>query len=568
MSFDGLFTKAMTEELKEALLHGRINKIHQPYKNEIIMVIRANGKNHKLLLSAHPSYARVQLTGEEYENPSVPPMFCMLLRKHLEGYMIEDIHQVGLDRMIILEVKGRNDIGDVSYKQLIIEVMGRHSNIILVDKSRNMILDSIKHLSPSVNSHRTVLPGNEYIFPPSQDKLNPLDAEGEDVLRSLDFNSGKLDKQIVGSFSGVSPLAAKEIVHRAGLGTQAAIADSFLHFMTDLKEHRTSPTLITGDKETFYWCPLDHVEGERQTFTTLSGLLDRFFYQKASRDRVKQQGNDLERFIRNERDKNENKIVKLERTLQEAKDADRYQLLGELLTSNLYAVQRGMEEVSVVNYYDEEGGSVTIPLNPQKSPSENAQNYFSRYQKAKHAVQVVQEQIEKATDELAYFEQLLQQLESASTKDIEGIREELEEEGYLRVRKNQKKKKANEKPMLESYTATDGTKILVGKNNKQNDYLTNKVAAKSDIWLHTKDIPGSHVVIRDPSPSDETLLEAANLAAYFSKARESGSVPVDYTEVRQVKKPRGAKPGFVIYENQQTVYVTPDLDQVRAMRDR
>jgi predicted ribosome quality control (RQC) complex YloA/Tae2 family protein len=227
-----------------------------------------------------------------------------------------------------------------------------------------------------------------------------------------------------------------------------------------------------------------------------------------------------------------------------------------------------MEEVSVVNYYDEEGGSVTIPLNPQKSPSENAQGYFSRYQKAKHAVQVVQEQIEKATDELAYFEQLLQQLESASTRDIEGIREELEEEGYLRVRKNQKKKKAHEKPMLESYTATDGTKILVGKNNKQNDYLTNKVAAKSDIWLHTKDIPGSHVVIRDPSPSDETLLEAANLAAYFSKARESGSVPVDYTEVRQVKKPRGAKPGFVIYENQQTVYVTPDLDQVRAMKDR
>ncbi|WP_445509380.1 Rqc2 family fibronectin-binding protein [Rossellomorea marisflavi] len=568
MSFDGLFTKAMTEELKEALLHGRINKIHQPYKNEIIMVIRANGTNHKLLLSAHPSYARVQLTGEEYENPPVPPMFCMLLRKHLEGYMIEDIHQIGLDRMIILEVKGRNDIGDVSYKQLIIEVMGRHSNIILVDKGRNMILDSIKHLSPSMNSHRTVLPGNEYIFPPSQDKLNPLDAAGEDVLRSLDFNSGKLDKQIVGSFSGVSPLAAKEIVHRAGLGTQAAIADSFLHFMADLREHRTSPTLVSGDKETFYWCPLDHVKGERHSFTTLSGLLDRFFYQKASRDRVKQQGNDLERFIRNERDKNENKIVKLERTLQEAKDADRYQLLGELLTSNLYAVQRGMEEVSVVNYYDEEGGSVTIPLNPQKSPSENAQGYFSRYQKAKHAVQVVQEQIEKATDELAYFEQLLQQLESASTKDIEGIREELEEEGYLRVRKNQKKKKANEKPVLESYTATDGTKILVGKNNKQNDYLTNKVAAKSDIWLHTKDIPGSHVVIRGASPSDETILEAANLAAYFSKARESGSVPVDYTEVRQVKKPRGAKPGFVIYENQQTVYVTPDLDQVRAMKDR
>ncbi|MCA1053453.1 NFACT family protein [Rossellomorea aquimaris] len=567
MSFDGLFTRAMVFELKEAVMNGRINKVHQPYKNEIIMVVRANGKNHKLLLSAHPSYSRVQLTKEEYENPSVPPMFCMLLRKHLEGYIIEDIRQSELDRMIVFEVKGRNEIGDVSYKQLIVEVMGRHSNIILVDKERNMILDSIKHISPSMNTHRTVLPGHEYVMPPRQDKGNPLEATEEDVLRALDFNAGKLDKQIVQSFAGISPLFAKEVIEHAGLGKQAAIAQSFLDLVGKAKDHQISPTLIIGEKEVFYWARLDHVEGEELAFPSLSELLDRFFHQKAARDRVKQQGNDLERFIRNERDKNVNKIEKLKQTLKDAEQADRYQLLGELLTSNLYAVERGMTEVSVVNYYDEDGGSITIPLNPQKSPSENAQLYFSRYQKAKNAIEIVNEQINKAEDEIIYLERLMQQLESASTKDVEEIREELEEEGYLKARKQNKKKKTNVKPILEKYRSSDGTQILVGKNNKQNDYLTNKAAGKDDIWLHTKDIPGSHVVIKSNDPSEQTIKEAANIAAYFSKARESSSVPVDFTAVRQVKKPKGAKPGFVIYEGQQTVYVTPDLDLVRSLKE-
>jgi predicted ribosome quality control (RQC) complex YloA/Tae2 family protein len=566
MSFDGLFTRAMTKELKETLQSGRINKIHQPYKNEIIMIIRANGKNHKLLLSAHPSYARMQLTEENYENPSVPPMFCMLLRKHLEGYMIEDIHQVGLDRMIIMEVKGRNEIGDVSYKQLIIEIMGRHSNIILVDKERSMILDSIKHISPSMNTHRTVLPGHEYRQPPEQDKRNPLEATNDTILRAIDFNSGKIDKQLVQNFAGLSPLVAKEVTHLAGLANQNTIPPSFLSLMKKMKEHQYKPTFISGEKEVFYSIDLEHVKGEKQSFSTLSSLLDRYFYQKAARDRVKQQANDLERFVKNEKEKNENKIKKLELTLEDAKKADHYQLLGELLTSNLYAVERGMESIDVINYYDEEGETITIPLNPQKTPSDNAQLYFSKYQKAKNATKIVHEQIEKAKEEIQYFDQLLQQLESASTRDVEEIREELEEEGYLKTRRKTKKKKGNEKPLLEQYTSTDGESILVGKNNKQNDYLTNRVANKNDIWLHTKDIPGSHVVIKADQPSEQTIKEAANIAAYFSKARESSSVPVDFTEVKQVKKPKGAKPGFVIYEGQQTVYVTPDLDLIRSLK--
>lgn len=568
MSFDGLFTRAMTKELIETLKGGRINKIQQPYKNEIIAVVRANGKNHKLLLSAHPSHARVQITNEAHENPSEPPMFCMLLRKHLEGYILEDIHQIGLDRIIVFEVKGRNEIGDTSYKQLIVEIMGRHSNITLVDKARNIILDSIKHVSFAVNSHRAILPGQEYVLPPSQDKTNPFAADEQEILRRIDFNSGKIDKQLVASFAGISPLFAKEVIHHAGLANRTTVPKSFLHFMGLVKEHSIKPAITAGEqKESFYLFPLQHIKGESREFNSLSGMLDRYYFGKAERDRVKQQSNDLERFIVNEKEKNEKKIEKLKRTLKEAENADKHQLFGELITANIYAIQKGMKEAEVINYYDEEGGTIVIPLDPQKTPAENAQKYFTRYQKAKNAIVVVNEQIKKAEEEAAYFDSLLQQVETASTKDIAEIREELVEGGYLRERqKRGSKKQQNLKPSLDRYAATDGTEILVGKNNKQNDYLTNKVAARDEIWLHTKDIPGSHVLIRSKDPAEQTILEAASLAAYFSKARNSSSVPVDFTQIRHVKKPSGAKPGFVIYDHQQTVYVTPDEETVLSLK--
>lgn len=568
MSFDGLFTRAITNELSSLLKGGRINKIHQPYKNEIIFAVRANGVNHKLLLSAHPSYARVQITNEQYDNPNEPPMFCMLLRKHLEGYIIEDIKQAGLDRMIIIEVKGRNEIGDISYKQLIVEIMGRHSNIILVDKNRNMILDSIKHISFALNTHRAIMPGHEYITPPEQEKMNPLEAQEEDVLRAIDFNAGKLDKQLVSNFAGVSPVLAREIVFKSGLANRQTLPQAFISVMSDFREHIYKPSITYGNsKESFYLIPLEHMKGEMKSFDSLSSLLDRFYFGKAERDRVKQQGNDLERLISNEKEKNEKKIKKLEATLEDAKKAEKYQLYGELLTANIFMAEKGMKEISVLNYYDENGGSITIPLDPRKTPSENAQKYFTKYQKAKNSVNIVKEQIEIARDEVAYFDSLLQQVEAASPKDIEEIREELIEGGYIRNRqKKGSKNKQNQKPLLEKYHSSDDTEILVGKNNKQNDYLTNKVAARDEIWLHTKDIPGSHVVIRSKEPSEETILEAAQIAAYFSKARSSSSVPVDFTKVRHVKKPAGAKPGFVIYEQQQTVYVTPDEDMILKLK--
>ncbi|MFC5463821.1 Rqc2 family fibronectin-binding protein [Lederbergia graminis] len=568
MPFDGFFTRAMVHELSDLLQSGRIGKIYQPFKNEIVFTIRSDRKNHRLLLSAHPSYARIQLTEDTFENPNEPPMFCMILRKHLEGAIIENITQVEMDRIIIFDIKGRDELGDIAYKQLIIEIMGRHSNIILVDKEKNTIIDSIKHISSAVNSYRTTLPGAKYILPPAQNKDNPLAATEFDVLKKIDFNSGKLDKQLVDQFAGMSPILAKEIIFHAGLANRETLPQAFIQFMDRFKKHDYLPTITATNKtEQYYVFPIAYLKGEEKHFSSLSQLLDRFYFGKADRDRVKQQATDLERFIKNETEKNVTKIKKLKATLKDAEKADYYQLLGELLTANMHLIKKGMKEISVVNYYDEAGEQIVIPLEPRKTPAENAQRYFSKYQKAKNAVEIVKEQIEKAEAEIQYFESLMQQVESASTKDIEEIREELAEEGYLRSKqKKANKKKSNAKPILDKYVASDGTEIIVGKNNKQNEYLTNKLAARDDIWLHTKDIPGSHVVIRSKEPSEQTIKEAAILAAYYSKAKTSSSVPVDFTKIRYVKKPNGAKPGFVIYDNQQTVYVTPDEDTVKKMR--
>ncbi|HFK1527225.1 Rqc2 family fibronectin-binding protein [Bacillus sp. FSL L8-0152] len=568
MAFDGLFTRAITHEITNSLYTGRISKIYQPSKYEILLHIRANGKNQKLILSSHPTYARLHLTNQNYDSPAIPPMFCMLLRKHLEGGFIEKIEQIDLERIIQITVRSRNEIGDESLKTLVIEIMGRHSNIILVDTKTNVILDSLKHISLAVNRHRTVYAGAEYIAPPAQHKINPLQIETNDeFIRPLDFLSGNMDKQLVGTFTGISPLFAKEVVKKAGMVNEKALADAFFSIQKPLLTHTYSPAMTTSNgKEFFYLFPLAHLQGEDKTFSSVSELLDRFFFGKAERDRVKQQAHDLERFMQNEKNKNEKKLIKLEKTLQDAGKADKYQLFGELLTANMYALKKGDKDIEVVNYYDENGGTVKITLDPLKTPSENAQRYFQKYQKAKNSVVVVEEQIEKTNEEILYFDSLLQQMEAASSKDIEEIREELAEEGYVRNRKTKNAKKKPTKPVLDKYLASDGTEIFVGKNNKQNDYLTTKFARRDEIWLHTKDIPGSHVVIRSLEPAEETLLEAAKIAAYYSKAKESSSVPVDFTKIRHVKKPSGAKLGFVTYDNQQTVYVTPDADIVMKLK--
>lgn len=562
MAFDGLFTKSMTNELQQ-LVSGRISKIHQPNSQEIVFHIRAGGKNHRLLISIHPSYSRIQLTNESIENPSEPPMFCMLLRKHLEGGFVSSVTQLGMDRVIILRIEGKNEIGDDMVRELHVEIMGRHSNVILVDPSRTLILDSLKHLSPSVNSYRTILPGQPHIVPPAQDKKDPFNLTEDELLTIL--NEEDIAKSILQQIAGFSPLHANELAYRLANEKEKP----FTVFMTFLNEfiqkNQVNSYFENGNKTFFSSIQLQHLEGEGSHFNTLGELLDKVYFARADRDRVKQQAGDLERWLQNEIDKLKLKMKKLSKEKAQAEKLETFQLYGELLMAHLYQLEKGQTEAQIVNYYDEDGATVTIPLNPRKTPVENAQAFYTRYNKAKTALIKTQQQMDKTKEDIDYLEMLQQQVLQASPNDIEEIREELAEQGWMKARILKKKKKIV-KPTPEAFVSSTGLPISVGKNNKQNDYVTFKLSNKSHLWFHTKDIPGSHVVIHDVKPDEASILEAANLAAYYSKARESSSVPVDYTEIRHVKKPNGSKPGFVIYFEQKTVFVTPSEDMVRKLR--
>ncbi|MEK9197712.1 NFACT family protein [Ureibacillus sp. 179-F W5.1 NHS] len=559
MAFDGLFTIAMANELKQ-LETGRITKIHQPNALEIMLHIRAKGENYKLLCSIHPAYARVHLTEHSIDNPAEPPMFCMLLRKHIEGGIIHTISTDSFERILTFNIESKNEIGDQVFRKLTVEIMGRHSNIMLIDDENDKIIDSLKHLPPSVNSYRTVLPGQPYIAPPKQNKVNPATMTDDEIQQF--FAEEKTAKHVVEHLKGFSPIHANELLYRI---KQNDILPTFKTFLEEIVAG-AHPTYIEVDKKT-YFSPttLTHLKGQKTQYESLSTLLDRVFYARAERDRVKQQAGDLERWLQNERNKLTLKLKKLQKDLDNASNLDKFQLYGELLMAHLYQFEKGMKEVTVTNYYSENGEQITIPLSVRKTPVENAQSYYTKYNKAKNALVMVKEQIEKTEDEIQYFDMLMAQVHQASPSDIEEIREELAEQGYLKMR-NSKRKKKPTKPSPEQFVSSSGIPISVGKNNKQNDYLTFKIAKKTDIWLHTKDIPGSHVVIHSNEPDDKTLFEAATLSAYFSKARDSSSVPVDYTEIRQVKKPNGAKPGFVIYFEQKTLFVTPDEELVLKLK--
>ena len=560
MAFDGLFTISMTTELQQ-LVTGRISKIHQPNSQEILMHIRAQGKNFKLLFSVHSSYSRVQITHETIDNPAQPPLFCMVLRKHLEGGIITGIHQHESDRIIIFQIQSKNEIGDDITREIHMEIMGRHSNLLLIDPTRNLILESIKHLSPSMNSYRTILPGQPYIAPPSQNKLNPL--EISEALVGV-LTSAIDSKEIMDQISGFSPLHAKEIMYRFQNSTDKV--DIYKEFIQEIMQGGSTKQIVEVNGKSYY-SPnaLTHLEGDKFGEESLGNVLDRVYFAKAERDRVKQQAGDLEKWLQNELNKLKLKMKKLQKDFEQAENLETYQLFGELVMANAHAIEKGLKEVELVNYYDENEKTIVIPLDFRKTATQNAQKYYSRYTKAKTALLKIEQQFEITKDDIAYFELLLQQVMQASPTDIEEIREELMEQGLLKMRASKKKKKPV-KPTPEKFIASDGTEISVGKNNKQNDFVTFKLARKTDTWLHTKDIPGSHVVIHSENPSEQALLEAANLAAYFSKARESSSVPVDYTVIKQVKKPNGAKPGFVIYFEQTTLFITPDEEKIRNMK--
>ncbi|WP_165006566.1 MULTISPECIES: fibronectin-binding protein EfbA [unclassified Enterococcus] len=565
MSFDGVFTHAMVNELRDTLLSGRISKIHQPYENEVVLVIRSRGTNHRLLLSAHPSYARVQITQIEYQNPDNPPNFVMMLRKYLDGAILEEIEQMNNDRVIHFHFAKRDELGDLQNIILIVELMGRHSTIVLVNRKTGKILDAIKHIGSSQNTYRSLLPGVEYIEPPKQEQLNPFSTDKEKVFQRLS-QTELTPKTLQQQFQGLGFDTAQELVDR--LTKQPN--EKMLVWQEFFSAVATSPTPSYYElekKEYFTPIPYPFFAQEAvdtQTYPTLSALLDAYYHEKAEKDRAKQQGGELIRKIENELKRNRTKLEKREQTLKESENAEDYRRDGELLTTFMTQVPRGASEVTLPNYYEEDR-PLTIKLDPALSPNQNAQKYFHRYQKLKNAVKLVGKQIQEAKDEIQYLESVLSQLEIAGPMDIEVIKEELTAEGYLK-KKTQKKQKKKKPSQPDQYLSSDGTVILVGKNNLQNDQLTMKTAKKTDYWLHAKNIPGSHVIIKSEQPSDETITEAAELAAYFSKYRYSAQVPVDLVQVRHIRKPNGAKPGYVIYENQKTIIVTPVEEKIQSMK--
>ncbi len=605
MALDGIVTSAIASELK-SLIGARIHKIHQPNPRDLVLQIRGNGSQVKLLLSANPTYPRVHLTQQSFVNPLEAPMFCMLMRKYCEGGVIEQLEQTGRERVLHLSVRRRDELGDVSLKTIVIELMGRHSNIILLDPHTGTIHDGIHHVTPTISSYRVIMPGSTYLAPPDQHKADPVTISSQAAFQAaLDAAAQEeqraADKLLVAAFSGISPLLAREIAYRAaakggslagqpddarpgseptaidqpeaatatGQAGHDALWHSFDEIMQQVRSDSYTPVIAVNEdgKAYFSVTALTHLqEAQQEHYASVSACLEAYYGDKAERDTVKQRAGDLVRFVHNEKNKNIKKIDKLRQTLEEAKEADKYRVMGELLTAYMHQIERGQSSIEVINYYEEEQPLVSIALDPQLTPSENAQRYFKSYTKAKNSILAVNEQITAAEEDIRYFDSLLQQLESAALTDLEEIREELVEQGYLKARhrKGPKKKKAA-RPALLHYTSSEGVAILVGKNNTQNEYLTNRLAGTSDTWLHTKDIPGSHVVIRETSFGNATLEEAAMLAAYYSQAKSSSMVPVDYTMIRHVRKPNGSKPGYVIYDNQKTVFVTPDEQRIKAL---
>ena len=549
MSFDGFFLHHMVEELRSELLNGRIQKINQPFEQELVLQIRSNRKSHRLLLSAHPVFGRIQLTESTFENPAQPSTFIMVLRKYLQGAVIESIEQIENDRIVEITVSNKNEIGDHIQATLIIEIMGKHSNILLVDKSSHKILEVIKHIGFSQNSYRTLLPGATYIAPPSTDALNPFMVKDEklfEILQTQELTA----KNLQNLFQGLGRDTATEL-------EKQLLNDKLATFRNFFRQE-TKPCLT--DKS-FSCVPFSSKTAEN--FDSLSQLLDVYYKDKAERDRVKQQASELIRRVENELQKNRQKLKKQEKELLATENAEEFRQKGELLTTFLHQVPNDQDQVILENYYTNQ--PITIALDKALTPNQNAQRYFKRYQKLKEAVKYLTDLIEETKATILYLESVETVLNQAGLDEIAEIREELIQTGFIRRRQREKIQKRQK---TEQYLASDGkTIIYVGRNNLQNEELTFKMARKEELWFHAKDIPGSHVVISgNLNPTDEVKTDAAELAAYFSKGRLSNLVQVDMIEVKKLNKPTGGKPGFVTYTGQKTLRVTPDPEKIQSMK--
>ncbi|WP_288488235.1 NFACT RNA binding domain-containing protein [uncultured Limosilactobacillus sp.] len=557
MAFDGFFTHAVVHELDQTLATGRVAKVNQPYPAELIMTIRAHRHNYSLLLSANPTYPRMQITQIAYQNPAVPSNFAMTMRKYLEGAILESIEQVDNDRIIKMNFKTRDELGDQQRLVLVIEIMARHSNVSLVNEKNHKIIDTIKHVGSDQNRVRLLLPGATFVMPPKQDKVNPYlpNQIYTDLVRK-DLDENELAKQLQARYQGLGRQSAQELAREL-----QASSDLPTTYHTFLKQFENPDPVIyddnNGKRQFAAFLPSNIKEEQLTHYDTLSVMLDAFYAQKAERDRSKELAGQVLKVLHNELKKDRRKVKKLKQQLEDAAKADYYRIRGEILTTYLGKLTAGMTEITLPNFYDD-NKPLKIKLDPELSPSRNAQKYFTKYDKLKTSVDYVKEQLKLANDEINYLANIESQIDLASPADIQEIRLELQQQGYIKQKRHKSKKRRKvrvSKP--EEFHTSNGTTVLVGKNNLQNDRLSFKIANKNDIWLHVKDIPGSHVIIRDSDPDEQTLLEAAQLAAYFSKGRNSDNVPVDYLPAKRLHKPNGAKPGFVTFTGQKTLYVTP-----------
>lgn len=577
MPYDGFVMAAIRSELEREIIGGRIERIYQPSPLEITLLIHRPGNRWRLLLSAHPQNARVHLTTKVKENPLSPPLFCMVLRKHLEGGRIQKIHQPGLERVLVFHIQGWDDIGEPAPRELICEVMGRHSNIILVDPQANQIIDAIKRYTHAVSRHREVLPGREYVPPPKLPKLNPLTAEEEAFYHCL--LQGSLESPVAVALQhclhGVSLLTARETVYRAGLPPDMTLDQCGEYELSRLWvtakqmalqafKGEFSPSMVVdeqGHPVEVAAFDLTHLHPLPRRHGPMNLLVDLFYGAIEEREERMRLSQSLLAVVKREIKHLSGVISLQEERLAQAEKADQYRIFGELLMANLTRLGKGAKEVEVENFYDPEGKPVTILLDPGLTPLENAQAYFKKYTKAKQTSEEAKKRLANCQSELEYLLGVETAINLATTKEeLAEIRQELEEQGYLKPAGKEKKREQT-KPQPIVFTSSDGFTILVGKNNRQNDYLVTRLAREEDLWLHAKDVPGSHVIVRtqgQPVP-ETTLLEAAALAAYFSRSRQSSKVAVDYTLIKNVRKPRGARPGYVTYTGQRTVVVKPQL---------
>lgn len=564
---DGLSLSAVVFELRQ-LIGGRVEKVQQPERDELILAVHSAGGANRLLLSASPENCRIVLTDEKKPSPVEAPAFLMLMRKYLTGARILEITQPNMDRIVEFSFETYSELHDAIKVRLICEIMGRHSNLILVGED-GLIIDAIRRVTPSVSSARLVLPKLKYEYPPSKKKLDPRFASSEDFLRVLD-NAVKPESALSECFYGLSPAVAKKLI--VSLGSEADLPERLFGFYRDFSEGCFSPCIVTADGRSVMTLPFIPRDGSTFTaYPTMSAAVNAFYESRASEESIRRRTSSCEHIIRNNIAKLEKKLSIFSSAISGAEENEKLRVYGELLTSNLYLLPGRSDRAIVTDYYSDPPVPVEIPLDPKLSAADNAQRYFSKYRKAKLAREHALNNQKEVEEEIGYLEELLYTLSlSESESEFSEIRQELIAGGYIKDDAPKKKRSAapNKLPPSKpySFTSRDGTSILVGKNNRQNDRLTFGTAYPADIWLHTKDIHGSHVLLRRSGEvSDTALYDAAVLAAYYSKGRGSANVPVDYTEARYVKKPSGAKPGMVIYTHQHTVYVTPDIEHVKKL---